>query len=92
LVVTTALFDAISGAPRVRNQLLRVVKKSQNRVFQLRIREDGLGNRRIVNVRTTLRFNRVADWGVNCRRVPEGNSRLTAMQVDTSGDDAWSIY
>jgi hypothetical protein len=42
LVVTTALFDAISGAPRVRNQLLRVVKKSQNRVFQLRIREDGL--------------------------------------------------
>jgi len=43
LVVTTALFDAISGAPRVRNQLLRVVKKSQNRVFQLRIREDGLG-------------------------------------------------
>ena len=43
MVVTTALFDAISGAPRVRNQLLRVVKKSQNRVFQLRIREDGLG-------------------------------------------------
>jgi hypothetical protein len=45
LVVTTALFDAISGAPRVRNQLLRVVKKSQNRVFQLRIREDGLARR-----------------------------------------------
>jgi hypothetical protein len=42
LVVTTALFDDISGIPSIRNQLLRARKKSQNPVFQPRIGEDGL--------------------------------------------------
>jgi hypothetical protein len=45
LVVTTALFDDISGIPSIRNQLLRARKKSQNPVFQPRIGEDGLRSR-----------------------------------------------
>jgi hypothetical protein len=42
LVFTTSPFDYIGDSPHIQNQLLTNPKKSQNTIFQLRIRESGL--------------------------------------------------
>jgi hypothetical protein len=54
LVFTTRPFDSIGDSPHIRNQLLTNPKKSQNTIFQLRIRESGLSSNGTENLHKRL--------------------------------------